>query len=57
MQHQTPKPVPGDPRAQALDPDELVAQVEAILNEPTDGPTEELEQLQAAHAILNNALK
>ncbi|MCQ9343886.1 hypothetical protein [Corynebacterium kozikiae] len=57
MQHQTPKPVPGDPRAQAVDPDELVAQVEAIFSEPTDGPTEELEQLQAAHAILNNALK
>lgn len=50
-------PKPHDPRVPQTTPEELGRQVNAILDEPVEGLSAELEQLSRAHLLLHHALQ
>lgn len=53
----SPTPMPRDPSAPRVVPEELSARVEAILAEPAATLREEAQLLGRAHAVLNDALR
>lgn len=52
-----PAPVPHDPRAPRVSPEELSRRVEEALGAEASTLREELEQLNRAHDLLNDALQ
>ena len=52
-----PVPVPHDPRAPRVSPEELSRRVEEALGAEAATLREELEQLNRAHDLLNDALQ
>ncbi|WP_018295435.1 hypothetical protein [Corynebacterium lubricantis] len=50
-------PKPHDPRATGISPDQLTAQFEEILAQPTHSLADEAEVLGQAHTLLNEALQ
>lgn len=53
----SPAPKPHDPHRPLMTPEELDATVTSIMAMPTASLSEEAEQLEAAHAVLSEALK
>ena len=52
----TPGPVPGPGRDEGIDPDELRRRVRETLDAPAPTPADRAAQMEAAHALLQEAL-